>query len=243
MPFKRASAPTTGTETSTLTARLIGLGMAFEGEPDPAADIEHSLVEASEVGMDGDDLRVLSVLTTWLGVHHGHVHADRLVRLVLTGSPRVRAFWSAVASWLGGRRFARLNRLYQDEVIDLLRVGTEFQIARRGEDARFAGSAVRIPAGTLRERFSDVVTPADLVRRHPGYKNRVLMGASWRADVWTVLERDPSLTPASAARLVGCAFATAWQVAQDFSLFHQLRKADGSREICPSAESGRRASS
>jgi hypothetical protein len=212
--------------------------MAFEGEPDPAADIEHSLVEASEAGMDGDDLRVLSVLTTWLGVHHGHVHADRLVRRVLTGSPRVRAFWSAVASSLGDRRFARLNRLYEGEVIDLLRVGTEFQISRRGEDARFAGTAVRIPAGTLRDRSSDVVAPADLVRRHPGYKNRVLMGSSWRADVWTVLERDPSLTPASAARLVGCAFATAWQVAQDFSLLRQLGKADDSREIFPTAESG-----
>lgn len=235
MPFKRASTPTPST--SPLTARLIGLGMAFEGEPDPAADIEHSLVEASEAGMDGDDLRVLSVLTTWLGVHHGHVHADRLVRLVSTRSPRVRAFWSAVASWLGDRRLARLHRLYQGEVVDLLRVGTAFQISRRGEDRRFAGSAVRIPAGTLRDRSSDVLTPADLVHRHPGYENRVLMGSSWRADVWTVLERDPSLTPASAARLVGCAFATAWQVAQDFSLFRQLGGSDSS-DCFPKSESG-----
>jgi hypothetical protein len=39
-------------------------------------------------------------MQTWLGVHHGRVN-DRLVRLVAArGAPRVRASWSAVATWL-----------------------------------------------------------------------------------------------------------------------------------------------
>ncbi len=29
----------------------------------------------------------------------------------------------------------------------------------------------------------------EVVRRHAGYRNRVLMGPSFRADAWTVLER------------------------------------------------------
>lgn len=44
--------------------------------------IESTLVFASAVGMDEDDLRVLSVLATWLGVHHAHVNVDLLVRLL-----------------------------------------------------------------------------------------------------------------------------------------------------------------
>jgi hypothetical protein len=46
------------------------------------------------------------------------------------------------------------------------------------------------------------------------------MGPSWRADVWTVLESEQNLSTAELARRVGCSFATAWQVAQDFKLLY-----------------------
>ena len=59
-----------------------------------------------------------------------------------------------------------------------------------------------------------------LVRRHAGYRNWVLMGPTWRADVWTVLEATPDVSVAEAARRARCSFATAWQVVQDFRLLH-----------------------
>jgi hypothetical protein len=67
------------------------------------------------------------------------------------------------------------------------------------------------------------------VRRNAGYRNRVVMGPTWRADVWTVLEEEPNVSVAEAARRAGCAFATAWQVCQDFRLLHapqELASAD-----------------
>ena len=93
--------------------------------------------------------------------------------------------------------------------VDLLPVGTDFQISRRGEDERFAGSVLRVPAGTLRDREADVIAPEALVGRHAGYRNRVLMGPTWRADVWTVLEDEHQMSVAEAARRAGCYFATA----------------------------------
>lgn len=135
--------------------------------------------------MDDHDLRVLAVLTTWIGVHHARIHADRLVRGVRThDSPRIRAYWAAVALWLAkDRRLARLTQPPDAPALPLLPVGTDFQIARRGEDERFAGSPLRVPAGTLRDRTADVLAPEVLVRRHPGYRHRVLLGPTWRADV------------------------------------------------------------
>ncbi len=41
---------------------------------------------------------------------------------------------------------------------------------------------------------------------------------SFRADVWTVLERSPGLSVADVARRAACSFATAWQAVQDFRL-------------------------
>jgi hypothetical protein len=80
---------------------------------------------------------------------------------------------------------------------------------------------VRVPKGTLRDRHEDVLSPAVLARRHAGYRNRVLIGPSFRADVWTVLERAPDLSIADIARKASCSFATAWQAAQDYRLLSE----------------------
>lgn len=220
MAFSRTNSPEPRLSSDVLTARLVGIGMNFASKAEADADIEGTLVHASALGMDEDDLRVLSVLTTWFGVHHAHVNADKLVRMVASnGSDRVHAYWAALAHWLAkDRRFGRLAEGYDRAPVDLLAVGTEFQIGRRGEDERYAGSKVRVPKGTLRDRVEDVLSPEKLVRRHAGYRNRVLMGPTWRADVWTVLETAQDLTISEVARRASCSFATAWQAAQDFKL-------------------------
>lgn len=220
MAFNRATSPELTPAPDALTARMVGIGMNFAAKGDADADIESTLLHASALGMDDGDLRVLAVLTTWLGVHHTHVNADRLVRLVgAHSSERVRAYWSAIATWLKkDRRLARLAGAYDGAPIELLPTGTAFQIKRRGEDERFAGSRLRVPKGTLRDRREDVLSPEVLVRRHVGYRNRVLMGPSFRADVWTALDQAPDLSIADVARKASCSFATAWQAAQDYRL-------------------------
>ena len=223
MAFSR-TAPEPRPAGDVLTARMVGIGMNFAAPPERDADLESTLVHASQLGMDDGDLRVLAVLTTWLGIHYAHVNADRLVRLATAEtSERVRAYWAAIASWLArDRRFARLKTAYDGPRIDLLPVGTDFQLKRRGEDPRFVGSKLKAPAGTLRDREADVLSPEALARRHSGYRNRLLIGPTWRADVWTVLERAPELSVAEAARRASCSFATAWQVVRDFKLLRSV---------------------
>lgn len=223
MAFSRPS-PEPRPAAAVLTARMAGIGMNFATEPERDADLESTLVQAPQLGMDDGDLRVLSMLTTWLGMHHPYVNADRLIRLARAEtSERVRAYWSAIAAWLAkDRRVARLRTSYRGPRVDLLPVGTDFQVKRRGEDPRFLDSKLRAPAGTLRDRVEDVLPPETLARRHAGYRNRLLIGPTWRADVWTVLERHPDLTVAEVARRAACSFATAWQVAQDFRVLRSL---------------------
>lgn len=223
MTFRRSATLSDRPDEATLTRDMAGIGMNFAVEANPSAPIEETLVHASEAGMDDHDLRVLGALTTWVGIHHPYINADRLVRCVSEHeSERVHAYWAAIGRWLSkDRRFARLVQLRSATAIDLLPVGTGFQIARRGEDERFAGSSLRVPAGTLRDRDADVLSPEALVRRHAGYRNRVLMGPTWRADVWTVLEEAAGLSVAEAARRAGCSFATAWEVMRSFRLLHE----------------------
>jgi hypothetical protein len=200
---------------------MVGIGMIVGGVASRAPGREATLLRASVEGLERDDLRVLAVLVTWFGVQSGHVNADRLTRLVaLQPSKRVRAFWSALARWRAtDRRFARLARAYRGPRLDLLSTGTDFQVARHGEDEQFAGSKLRVPANVLRDRPADVLQPAELARSHAAYRWRIVIGPTYGVDMWAVLERKPDLSAAALARAAYGSFATAWQVRKDFAMW------------------------
>lgn len=227
MAFDREPGSALAPTPAELTARMVGIGMKFAAAAEANAEIESTLVHASALGMEEGDLRVLAVLTTWLGVHHSYINADRLVRLVSAHpSERVCGYWAAIATWLKkDRRLVRLAAAYRGATLDLLPTGTAFQLARRGQDQRFAKTPLRVPKDTLRDRPEDVLPPELLVRRHAGYRNRVLMGPSFRADVWTVLELGPDLSIAEVARRAYCSFATAWQATRDYRLLRAAGEA------------------
>jgi len=205
-----------------LTAALAGIGMRFAATPTANANIEDTLVAASVEGIEGNDLRVLSVLTTWLGVHFAWVNVDRLYRVIRAyGRTKTFAYWAAMANWLKrDRRFGRLAKLHRGGRVDLLATGTEFQIARRGEDERFVDSPLRVPAGVLRDRGEDVVSPQELARQHATYRQRVLQGPSYRADMWAAIEANPELSASEIARQAYGSFATAWRAKHDWALLH-----------------------
>lgn len=220
MPFSRVLVPAPPPDADALTAAMAGIGMTFAAASAPDPNIEDTLLFASIEAMENHDLRVLALLVTWFGVHAPWVNADRLTRIAAAqSSPRVRALWAALARWQGrDRRFARLAKIHAAGSIDLLAVGTAFQLRRHGEDPRFAGSPLRVPANVLRDRAADVEPPAGLSRHHHAYRLRIMMGPTYRADMWAALDGDPSLSAAALARKTYGSFATAWHVRRDFAL-------------------------
>jgi len=203
-----------------LTYDMVGIGMNFAARPARDPNIEDTLLYASADAIEKPDLRTLAVRVTWFGVHSCWVNVDRLTHLVSEQpSERVRALWSALARWQEkDRRFIRLAKLYTGPQQDLLHLGTEFQIKRHGVDQRFKGSVLRVPANVLRDRPADVLAPADLAKRHRAYHYRVMIGPSYRADMWAALERNPGLSTAELARKTYGSFATAWRVKREFAV-------------------------
>jgi hypothetical protein len=220
MAYKRPTSSDVLFEGDALTSAMIGIGMNFAGSGAKEPNVEDTLLSASVCGLEDDDLRVLAILVTWLGIHHPWINADRLLRAVRSHqAPRVLAFWSAVGHWLRkDRRLARLTGVYRGPRLDLLRTGTDFQIRRHGEDLRFTGSPLRVPTGILRDRPADVLTPRELAKRHRMYRLRILIGPTYRADMWAALDREPSLSLAALARTAYGSFATASQVKHDWTL-------------------------
>lgn len=220
MPFNRTLAPTTVLASDALTSAMVGIGMGFAAHSTAEPNIEDTLLFASTEAMEKDDLRVLAVLVTWFGVHHPWVNADRLTKIVAAhSSRRARALWSALATWQAKeRRYARLAALYKGPRLDLLATGSDFQIRRHGGDPRFEGTPLRVPANILRDRAADVLTPAELARRHRAYRRRVMIGPTYRADAWAALEKNPAISVAELARRTYASFATAWHVKHDFAI-------------------------
>jgi hypothetical protein len=198
--------------------------MNFAATPEPDPNIDDALVLASREAMENHDLRVLAVLVTWFGVHSARVNADRLTHLAAAqASMRVRALWSALAYWQhNDRRFARLSKSYVGRRQDVIETGTDFQVSRHGEDVRFDGTPIRVAANVLRDRTADVLEPSELVRTHRAYRYRVMMGPSYRADMWAALEADPTLSPAALARRAQGSFSTTWHVHRDFELLRNV---------------------
>lgn len=230
MSFSRTSPELLTGDALDAAIRGIGLrlGPASAASSVPT-DIELTLVSAVEDSLP-TDYRTLGVIAAWLEVHHAHVNVPRLLRLVGRGelTPVARAYWASVGAWLGRRdkRWQTLARVYSGPRVSLEDPEiTAMQIARVGEDPRFAGTPLRIHAKLLRSRSSDVDTPTQLAARHPGYLRRVQFGPNHRADVWTALDVDPSATPAEVARRVGCAYETARSIAQDFHIVSDVAQA------------------
>jgi hypothetical protein len=220
MPLRRHVAPRHALTGDALSAALAGIGLNLAAAPAADPNLEDTVYFASEEGLLRDDLRTLSMLTTWLGVHAERLDVDRLARLVRAHpSPRVHAYWASVGAWLAPKgRLARLAGAYAGPRLELLAVGTDFHLRRHGEDPRFAGGPLVVPANVLRDRPSDVLSPAELAARHRPYRYRVLVGPGPRADLLAALEADPSLSTSALARRAYSAFALASEVKRDWAI-------------------------
>ena len=202
-----------------LTADMVAIGMRFAATPSSKEpNIENTIVAASIEGIVHEDYRVLSLLVDWFGVHLERVNVDRLTKMVrLLGDDRVKAFWAALAQWQKRDwRLKRLQKAYTKPRLELMGKGTSFQIERYGEDERFDGTVLRIPAKLLRHRLTDILPPQELTKKHRAYYFRVMMGPSYRADMWATIEQSPELTPAEIARATYGSFPTAWETRRDW---------------------------
>ena len=203
-----------------IPSMLAGIGCNLNAFPVVNADIEYTLYKASQEALEHLDFRTLSLIVHWIDVHESIVNVPRLKRLLRTSTTETQRLWRAISEWRQEHhKWQSLLRLNGPlDRWELLPVGTDFQISRKGEDPRFMGTDLRIPNGLLPIREGDVLSPKHLIQQHPTYANRVRFGVCLRADLWTQLELEPSLSAAQLAKQVGCAFASAWEVKHDFEL-------------------------
>ena len=201
-----------------LDAAMVFIGMRFACTPSrEPPNIEDTVLAAARVAVDYEDLRVFDVLVLWLLTHANVLNTDRLLPLLPSLSPRCRAFWSAAASFTKMRRLAPATQAYEGPRLDISGI-TTLHVARHGEDERFVGTPLRVPANLLRLRCEDVDAPMAVASRHPAYRWRTTIGPGYRAGCWAILESSPGLSISELARRAHSSYATAHRAAHDFAV-------------------------
>ncbi len=90
---------------------------------------------------------------------------------------------------------------------------------------RFYGAAIpylekigiMIPEGSLRIRDKDVLPAEILLKKNMQFKNRLLFGANWRADIITAIEWGME-NPNRISKLLGCSYEPANRIFREYML-------------------------
>lgn len=226
MSFKRQFLPSSFPKGDELTSNMYSIGMRFAIKaPKEEPNIEDTLIAASIEGMNGD-YRALSLLVDWIDIHYERINVDRLIQLIGTlPDQKVQIFWVAIAQWKKyDWRFKKLIKRYKGPRLSFLEERGKFQIQKYGEDERFSNTVLIIPSRFLRHRPQDIMPPSELAKKHLAYYYRILIGPSYRADMWALLEHNPKLSLSELARKSYGSFPTAWKVKRDWILLNEKRQ-------------------
>jgi len=178
-------------------------------------DIENTLYEATlEISIDS---RLFSLICSWVSVHGDYVIIEKLMKL----QRKINSPWLvAVAICAANLGFHQWKRLIKKQRGTFSLVDQNLalsSISIKGEEPQFRNKGFLIPKGSIRIRSSDALDPEHLVRSNSQYRNRLLFGASWRADIITAIEKGMK-TPYEIAKVLGCSYEPAHRIFKEYSL-------------------------
>jgi hypothetical protein len=223
MSFKRQSFAelVTGEE---LTRDMISIGMLFGGAPGKPANIENTIFSSVFHSLRNQDFRVLAMVTLWLEKHSFILNASRIVKLINRYKDYVPIFryWVAFSQWHSSdHRFQILRKQISTYDRVGLYSGAKFLAEKNGQDFRFEKTCLIVPDKLLSKKDWLVLDPKNLANFNDDYKWRLIIGPTFRADMWSALVNDSTLPAAKLARLTYGSYATAHRVKKEFEIYKE----------------------
>jgi hypothetical protein len=206
-----------------LSARLAAIGLRLAGVSGRrrrrAADIEATLLEAAPPARR--DGRLMSLLFSWVHVHADHVIVEKLRKRVRAAhGADARLVVSALAAYAAGRGGHKWRKLIwppkSPTPLSASRAARS-ALALKGAEPWLGEHNILAARGSLRIRPQDVLSVAQLAGSHAQYRNRLLYGASWRADIISAIQ-DGARTAAEISRRVGCSYEPAHRVRKEYMI-------------------------
>jgi len=183
-------------------------------------DIEETLIEAArQVPLDS---KLFSLLCSWVSVHGDYVIVEKLFKKTkkLEANDPAKSWIVALAAFAkndGFHNWGRFAKKLRVPVYAFDKDLTLSAIARKGAMKEFQKYGFLVPQGSLRVRQDDALTVKELARDNEQYRNRLLYGAGWRADIITAIERGAP-NPFVISKMIGCSYEPAHRIFREYSL-------------------------
>ncbi len=214
---------------------LIAIGFRLSSVDESRIEVENVDIESTllyVIGTFSDDYRIASILLSWIKVHGNYVIVEKLSKLrakaaKITGE--ASPWMTLVAAWAvecGYHKWRKLTKKEKAPVYLYDLAVSESAILRKGIIPWAEPYGFRIPQNSLRIREADVLTPQELIRFNPQYKNRYLFGSSWRADIVTAIQRGIT-SPTELSRTVGCSYEPAYRISHEYLMIANLHNNNG----------------
>ena len=207
--------------------QFIGFRITYQTEDIPLGrnemfqcDIEITLLDAAYVAQN--DGRLRSLLFSWFSVHADRVIAEKFFKLAGKAestrghNPVVNAL-AVFCTLRGHHRFKKFIKKTPENEFLLDQEESESFAKIQGYKEDWIVYGVKVPKKLIRIRPEDVLTIQELSKQNLQFKNRLLIGSSWRADIITAIEWGAK-TPAEIKRRIGCSYEPAHRV------FHEYRQ-------------------
>ena len=199
--------------------KLNWVGIRVSGESS-SGDIEKIILDA--VLECPDDLRLASLLFSWLKVHGNYVIVEKLRKLVSKAELNIRQrMWISVLAVYGknncSHKWKSLIYIPEGNTYLLPDKISKTAIALKGSEEWLSEYQILLPKGTLRIREEDIMDPTLLIKKNLQYKNRYLFGPSWRADIITAIQEGCN-SPTAIMKKIGCSYEPAYRIFHEYSL-------------------------
>ena len=162
---------------------------------------------------------LLSLLFSWIGVHADHVVVDKLrKRLRADGNADVRLVVSALAAYAvsrGRHKWRKLIGAPEKPTFLSASKAAQSAVGLKGAEPWLEVHNVLAGKGSLRIRPQDVLSAEELAKVNTQYRNRLLYGASWRAEIITAIQQGAK-TATEISRRVGCSYEPAHRVRREY---------------------------
>jgi hypothetical protein len=201
-------------------ALLKGIGCNMTDRTPAKLFPEECLAELSKRVLE--DFKALVLMNAAIQNHKDLIHPEMLLKYLQEGDADLNVI-GALLSKTQDRRFAKVIefcRASGQEPVQPSRIlSLAARIGQSAFDADFKSFGIKIaelPSGDERK----ITSPARLLRGSLFFKNRVLFGCNWRADIISCMSLGFA-NPSEIKKRLHCSYETAHRVFNDYTLFQR----------------------
>lgn len=207
------------TRTLSLDQKLAGIGIMISSKPAlmieiAKVDIESTLAEAFVALLDESNLRLLSPVFTWIEVHGSSVIIEKLIKILSKFAAdkqdtSLAAVFAKFALQAGHKRWSTVAKKFKLKSATPRLLGPSDMAASlvslRGEESWANATNYRVAKGLISTNNKWVLSRKALAKLNHQYRNRLIYGPQWRADIITAYEQGAK-TPTEASRISGASY-------------------------------------